>query len=113
MRWRRPRWSAERVSPSGPTLLGVALVVLGGLLGIPGLVLLGWLAVVTLGGLLAGAHRSTAGRTALVVGLTLGAIAVHSLFYNAFFEDPATWALLGLGALALARRREERAEARA
>ena len=24
------------------------------------------------------------------------AIAVHSLFYAAFFEDPMTWALLGL-----------------
>jgi hypothetical protein len=26
----------------------------------------------------------------------LVAIAVHSLFYAAFFEDPMTWALLGL-----------------
>ena len=26
----------------------------------------------------------------------LVAIAVHSLFYAAFFEDPLTWALLGL-----------------
>ena len=34
-------------------------------------------------------------RTALVAGLTLGAIAVHSLFYNAFFEDPLAWAALG------------------
>jgi hypothetical protein len=25
---------------------------------------------------------------------------VHSLFYNAFFEDPLTWALLGLTGLA-------------
>ena len=40
-----------------------------------------------------------AGRAALAVGLTLGAIAVHSLFYNALFEDPMTWALLGLVAL--------------
>ena len=30
----------------------------------------------------------------------LAAIAVHSLFYNAFFEDPTTWGLLALGALA-------------
>jgi hypothetical protein len=34
---------------------------------------------------------------------------VHSLFYNALFEDPMTWALLGLAALTLARRREEEA----
>jgi hypothetical protein len=40
------------------------------------------------------------------VGLTLGAIGVHSLFYNALFEDPITWALLGLAALTIARRRE-------
>jgi hypothetical protein len=33
-------------------------------------------------------------------GLTLLAIAVHSLFYNAFFEDPMTWALLGVVGLA-------------
>ena len=43
--------------------------------------------------------RSAAGRAALVAALTLGAIAVHSLFYNALFEDPTMWALLGLIAL--------------
>ena len=37
--------------------------------------------------------------------VALAAIAVHSLFYNAFFEDPTTWGLLALGALA-ARTRE-------
>ena len=41
-----------------------------------------------------------ADRTRLVAGLALGAIAVHSLFYNAFFEDPMAWALFGLAALA-------------
>ena len=101
LRGREPRRAASHTTP----------VTVAAETGIPGLLLLGWLAVVTLGGLLAGAHRSAAGRTALVVGLTLGAIAVHSLFYNAFFEDPASWALLGLGALALAQRRLERAEA--
>ena len=40
---------------------------------------------------------------ALVGALTLGAIAVHSLFYNALFEDPTMWALLGLIAVAVAR----------
>ncbi len=101
LRGREPRRAASHTTP----------VTVAAETGIPGLLLLGWLAVATLGGLLAGAHRSAAGRTALVVGLTLGAIAVHSLFYNAFFEDPASWALLGLGALALAQRRLERAEA--
>jgi hypothetical protein len=28
------------------------------------------------------------------------AILVHSLFYNALFEDPLFWALLALGAVA-------------
>ena len=51
--------------------------------------------------------RSAAGRAALVAALTLGAIAVHSLFYNAFFEDPTTWALMGLVAVALAAREQE------
>ena len=75
--------------------------------GLPGLVLFLWLGVVALGATLLGAHRSDAGRAALVVGLTLGAIAVHSIFYNALFEDPATWALFGLAALTTARRRGE------
>jgi hypothetical protein len=46
-----------------------------------------------------------AGRTTLVCGVALVAIAVHSLFYNAFFEDPTTWGLFGLAAVA-ARARE-------
>ena len=29
------------------------------------------------------------------------AIIVHSFFYNALFEDPMTWAMLGLVALAV------------
>ena len=77
--------------------------------GLPGLALLLWLGVAALGATLVGAHRTDAGRTALVAGLTLGAIAVHSLFYNALFEDPMTWALFGLAALAAARRQEESA----
>ena len=41
-----------------------------------------------------------AGSVGLVSGLALAAIFCHSLFYNAFFEDPMTWMLLGLAALA-------------
>jgi putative inorganic carbon (HCO3(-)) transporter len=76
-------------------------------MGIPGLLLLGWLGVAALYAALRSAGRSDAGRTAVVAGLTLGAIAVHSLFYNALFEDPMAWGLLGLVALAVARRPAE------
>jgi hypothetical protein len=71
------------------------------------LVLLAWLGLAALVAALHGHGRSDAGRTAVIAGLTLGAIAVHSLFYNALFEDPATWALLGLVALAVRRAGEE------
>ena len=57
---------------------------------LPGLLLFLWLGLAALGATLLGAHRTDAGRAALVVGLTLGAIAVHSVFYNALFEDPTS-----------------------
>ncbi len=41
-------------------------------------------------------------RVVLAVTLALTAITVHSLFYDHFFEDPTTWALLGLAGLAYA-----------
>ena len=63
--------------------------------GIPGLVLFGWLLVA----LFRQAFRR-AGRVGLIAGLGLAAILCHSLFYNAFFEDPLTWMLIGLVALA-------------
>ncbi|MFL5941863.1 MAG: O-antigen ligase family protein [Gaiellaceae bacterium] len=40
------------------------------------------------------------GRLALAAGVGLLAIFVHSLAYNDFFEDPTTWVLIGLVALA-------------
>ena len=62
----------------------------------PGLALLVWL-------LAGGARRDAARARARLhlarlagAGLVLVAIAVHSLFYNAFFEDPMTWAVFGL-----------------
>jgi O-antigen ligase len=67
--------------------------------GVPGLVLLSWLGMASLATAFGSRGRSAAGRAALVAALTLGAIAVHSLFYNALFEDPTMWALLGLIAL--------------
>ena len=69
-------------------------------LGLPGLALLAWLAGSALLLTLRRLSPSFAGRTRLLCGVALAAIAVHSLFYNAFFEDPTTWGLFGLAALA-------------
>jgi len=68
--------------------------------GVPGLLLFGWLVVAALSGALSGLGRGFTSRVSFAVGLTLFAIFVHSLFYNAFFEDPLTWGLLGLVGLA-------------
>jgi O-antigen ligase len=67
--------------------------------GIVGLALLGWLLAVPLATGFRRASASFAGRASLIVALVVLAIGVHSLFYNAFFEDPMTWGALGLGAL--------------
>jgi O-antigen ligase len=55
--------------------------------------------------------RSLVGRVALSSGLALIAIFIHSLAYNDFFEDPTTWGLFGLVALAFARGLPARAPA--
>jgi O-antigen ligase len=69
-----------------------------------GLVFYFWL----LGALLLAAYRRIGNRVygllALSAGLGLVAIFVHSLAYNDFFEDPTTWGLIGLIALAAPRR---------
>ena len=65
-----------------------------------GVLLLGWLVAAALLAALRGLGRGFTSRVSFAVGLTLLAIAVHSLFYSAFFEDPLTWALLGLVGLA-------------
>jgi O-antigen ligase len=64
--------------------------------GIVGLALLVWLVVAALLATLMGLGKGFTSRVALATGIVLLAIAVHSLFYAAFFEDPMTWALLGL-----------------
>jgi hypothetical protein len=70
--------------------------------GLPGLALLVWLLfeVFTVP-----FRRNTGGtpveRARLVFGLGLVVIVVHSLFYNALFEDPLFWAFIALSALAL------------
>lgn len=64
--------------------------------GIVGLGLLVWLVAAALLATLGGLGRGFTSRVSLAVGAGLLAILVHSLFYNAFFEDPMMWALLGL-----------------
>ena len=68
--------------------------------GMIGLALYVWVLVAALGAAFRGLGRGFTSRVSFAVGLTLTAIAVHSLFYDAFFEDPLTWAMLGLVALA-------------
>jgi O-antigen ligase len=65
--------------------------------GIVGLAFFGWLVVA----LVVQAFRRRRETLALVSGLALLAVFCHSLFYAAFFEDPMTWGLMGLTALAL------------
>jgi putative inorganic carbon (HCO3(-)) transporter len=71
--------------------------------GLPGLALFVWLvfAAVVTALRLAGRRRLT-GRVSLFAALGVTAIAVHSLFYDAFFEDPMTWGLFALSALTAA-----------
>ena len=64
--------------------------------GVVGLLLLAWLAVAALGATLLRLGRGFTSRVSLAVGVALVAILTHSFFYAAFFEDPMTWALLGL-----------------
>jgi O-antigen ligase len=63
--------------------------------GLPGLFLFAWLLVAAF----RQALRRRPGPLALAAALGLAAIFCHSLFYADFFEDPATWGLLGLAAL--------------
>jgi putative inorganic carbon (HCO3(-)) transporter len=77
-------------------------------LGVPGLALFVWFVGAALWLPFRRASRSFAGRVSLSLGLALLAIVVHSLFYNAFFEDPMSWALVGLTALGYAWRTSTR-----
>src|SRR5204863_285591 len=47
-------------------------------------------------------------RTLALLGVIAAAIGVHSLFYNAFFEDPMAWSVFGLAPLAAAALARER-----
>jgi putative inorganic carbon (hco3(-)) transporter len=77
-------------------------------LGVPGLVLFIWLVGTALWLPFRRTSRSFAGRASLSLGLALLAILVHSFFYNAFFEDPMSWGLIGLMALGYAWRTSTR-----
>jgi putative inorganic carbon (HCO3(-)) transporter len=70
--------------------------------GIVGLVIFGWLVAAGLFVAFRASRRvsNTAGRARIVAGLAFAAIFVHSLFYAAFFEDPLTWGLLAIAAVA-------------
>ena len=68
--------------------------------GAVGLGLLAWLVAAALLATLRGLGRGFTSRVALAIGIVFVAIAVHSVFYAAFFEDPMTWALFGLVGLA-------------
>jgi len=64
--------------------------------GVIGLALFAWLVATAAWATLFRLGRGFTSRVSLAVGVSLAAIFVHSLAYNAFFEDPTTWALLGL-----------------
>ena len=78
--------------------------------GLPGVLLLAWLLAAGLVVPFRRASQSFAGRASLIVGLLVLAIAVHSMFYAAFFEDPVLWGLLGLAAVVGAWRGSDRKE---
>jgi O-antigen ligase len=90
LRGKRPKAAASHTAP----------VTVAAEEGLPGLVLFLWLIGAALAGALRGLGRGFTSRVSFAVGLTLLAIFVHSLFYNAFFEDPMAWAMLGLVGLA-------------
>jgi O-antigen ligase len=68
--------------------------------GVVGFALLLWLVGAAIVATFRRLGRSFEHRAALAVGLMLLAVFVHSCFYNDFFEDPMTWGLLALAALA-------------
>jgi putative inorganic carbon (HCO3(-)) transporter len=70
--------------------------------GVVGLALFAWLLVTAFLIAFRGFSATFVGRVSLALGVVLAAIGVHSLFYNAFFEDPMTWGVFGLTPLAVA-----------
>jgi O-antigen ligase len=96
---------AERVSRSAAartTASHTTPVTVAAETGIVGLVIFAWLVAAGLFVAFRGSLRvsDAADRARIVAGLAFAAIFVHSLFYNAFFEDPLTWGLLAIAAVA-------------
>jgi O-Antigen ligase len=90
LRGREPKSAASHDTP----------ITVAAELGVPGLALLTWLLIAALATMPMRLPRTFDERASVIFGLGLAAIAVHSLFYNAFFEDPMSWALLALAPLA-------------
>jgi hypothetical protein len=67
--------------------------------GVPGLLLFLWLVAVALATAFRWRGSGFDGTARLAFGLALVAVLVHSLFYNALFEDPTFWGLLALVAV--------------
>ena len=101
LRGREPRRGASHTTP----------VTVAAETGFLGLALFLWLLATAFFVTLRPMQPSTATRTLFITGIALAAITVHSLFYNAFFEDPMTWGLLGLAALTARARRSAEAVA--
>jgi O-antigen ligase len=97
LRGREPRRAASHSTP----------ITVAAEEGLPGLMLLGWLLTTALLVSLRALGRGFTSRVSLAVGLAILAVFVHSLFYNALFEDPMFWALLGAVALAARMPRRE------
>jgi putative inorganic carbon (HCO3(-)) transporter len=76
--------------------------------GIVGLALLAWLLIAAFLLAFRSVSASFAGQVSLILGVVLAAIGVHSLFYNAFFEDPMVWGVFGLAPLAAVALERER-----
>ncbi len=89
LRGKEPKAAASHTTP----------ITVAAELGFPGLLLLVWLVVTALAVAFRRLGRDFDGAARLAFGLALVAILVHCLFYNALFEDPSFWALLGLVAV--------------
>ena len=100
---RAPRREDTRTVASHTTPVTVAAET-----GIVGLVIFAWLVAAGVMVAFRGSRDAptTAGRARIVAGLAFAAIFVHSLFYAAFFEDPLTWGLLAMAAVAAAAARD-------
>ena len=81
--------------------------------GFVGLAFYVWFVLAAAGMMLGRLGWSFEHRAAIAIGLAFVAVVVHSQFYADFFEDPTTWGLIGLGALAAATLAKKREEARA